>query len=259
MRRNERGFVLVSVIWIAGFLIAVASTFAIAVTLHVKSEANLIGSTRAELAADGLVRLIAYDIADFSVSGDARTLPFDGRPVRCRSSDVDAVIAVQDQGGLIDLNRGSLALLKALFEATADPGGKALALAEAVADFRDSDDIRLGATAAGSESALWLNAPPPKNAPFQSVEEIEQVTPAEMADLDRLKPMLTVYSLQDGIDIDAAPTGLKSLLRLDRGGERSNIPFAPSQHKAFSIDAEAIGADGSRFRRYAIISLLHDE
>jgi hypothetical protein len=60
--KSDDGFVLFSVIWIAGLIAVVASTFAISVHLHVKSEANLAGSMEAELAADGLVRLIAFDL-----------------------------------------------------------------------------------------------------------------------------------------------------------------------------------------------------
>ena len=62
MSKSNDGFVLFSVIWIAGLIAVVASTFAISVHLHVKSEANLGGSMEAELAADGLVRLVAFDL-----------------------------------------------------------------------------------------------------------------------------------------------------------------------------------------------------
>jgi general secretion pathway protein K len=257
MRKNEKGFILVSVIWIAGLLAAVASTFAIAMTLYVKGQANLAGSAKAELAADGLVRLISYELAGLSFEDGARA-PVDGWAFRCRTGERDAVLAVQDQGGLIDLNRSSLALLSHILERVAKPGVAAKALAEAVADFRDADNIRFGATTGGAETSLVPEGPPPKNAPFQSVDEIEQVLPASMVDLERLKPVLTIYSRQDGIDIDAAPSALKATLGLDRGGERSLVPLAPSQHKTFAIDAEVVTADGSRFRRVAMVALTRD-
>jgi general secretion pathway protein K len=257
MRKGEKGFVLFSVIWIAGLLAAVASTFAVAMTLYVKGQANLAGSAKAELAADGLVRSIAYELAGLSFEDGVR-VPTDGRPSICRSGAGSAIIAVQDQGGLIDLNRSSLALLSHVLERTANPGVAAHALAEAVADFRDADDIRYGAATGGAEISLVPGAPPPKNAPFQSVDEIEQVLPASMVDVEKLKPMFTVYSRQDGIDIDTAPSILKTTLGLDRGSERSIVPLAPSQHKTFSVDAEVLNPDGSRFRRIAMIALTHD-
>jgi general secretion pathway protein K len=250
MRKGEKGFVLFSVIWIAGLLAAVASTFAVAMTLYVKGQANLAGSAKAELAADGLVRSIAYELAGLSFADGVR-VPIDGRPSICRSGARSAVIAVQDQGGLIDLNRSSLALLSHLLERTAKPGVAAHALAEA-------DDIRYGAATGGAEISLVPGAPPPKNAPFQSVDEIEQVLPASMVDVEKLKPMFTVYSRQDGIDIDTAPSILKTTLGLDRGSERSLVPLAPSQHKTFSVDAEVLTPDGSRFRRIAMIALTRD-
>src|SRR5438067_665675 len=105
MRRSKgnEGFVLVSVIWIAGLIAIVASTFAVAVGLHVKGEANLAGSMKAEFAADGLARLIAYRLASPPVAEAGPGMPADSEPVRCRlDGDGSAIVAVQDQGGLLD-------------------------------------------------------------------------------------------------------------------------------------------------------------
>jgi general secretion pathway protein K len=256
---NDEGFVLVSVLWIAGLLAAVASTFALAVRLHVMSEANLAGSMEAELAADGLVRLIAYRLAAEPFLETGGEMAVNGEPNLCRfDQDKHAVFTVQDQGGLVDLNRAPLNVLATLIEKASRQGSDPLTLAEALADFRDSDDIRFGVTSGGPEESLIAGGPGMKNAPFQSVDEIEEVIPAAMADLARLKPLLTVYSRQDGIDPDVAPKALTSLLALDRENDRAAVPLAPSRHTVFAIDAEMTGRDGSKFRRIAMMSILRD-
>jgi general secretion pathway protein K len=256
--KSNEGFVLVSTIWIVGLLAVIASTFAIAVRLYVKGEANLIGSMEAELAADGLVRSIAYRIASASFA-EAREIPVDGSPLHCELGESrGAMVSVQDQGGLVDLNRASLNVLATLIEKAGKPGSDGKSLAEALADFRDSDSIRFGVTGGGQEQSLIATGPSMKNAPFQSVDEIDQVIPAEMADLGKLKRVFTVYSRQDGIDPDAAPAELKAMIDLDRDKGRASIPLAPSQHKTFAIDAEVTGGDGSKFRRVAMVSILRE-
>ena len=261
MRRSigNEGFILVSVIWIAGLIAIVASNFAVAVSLHVRGEANLAGSMEAEFAADGLVRLIAFRLASASAAQSRQGAPTDGELVRCSlDGGRSATVAVQDQGGLLDLNRASLQALAALIGKATRSGSDPLSLAEAIADFRDSDDVRLGVTKGGPEEGLVAGGPGMKNAPFQSVDEIEQVIPADMADLHALKRLFTVYSHEDGIDLSAAPAELRSMI--DGGGDKLSaaIPIAPSQHKSFAIDAEVAATDGSRFRRSAIVSILRE-
>jgi general secretion pathway protein K len=259
LSKSNDGFVLFSVIWIAGLIAVVASTFAISVHLHVKSEANLAGSMEAELAADGLVRLITFDLGSAPLNNAGGQIPIDGKAVFCEiDSTRRAAVTVQDQGGLVDLNRASLNVLATLVGKTAASASDGLSLAEALADFRDSDSIRFGVTKGGPEDSLIVDGPGMKNAPFQSVDEIEQVIPPTMTDLARLKRMVTVYSRQDGIDPDVAPVELKAILGLDPDGEMVAIPFAVSQHRTFAIDVEVTVGDGSKFRRLAMVSILRD-
>jgi general secretion pathway protein K len=257
--RNDDGFVLFSVIWIVGLLAVVASTFAIAVRFHVRGEANLSSSVEAELAADGVVRLIGYRLAHAPLGEAVTGIPINSEPFVCRlGEDGHAIVSVQDQGGLVDLNRAPHNALAAVIDKTADQAGAGTEFAAAVADFRDADGERFGAAGDGSEESLISDGPPPKDAPFQSVDEIEQVIPADAVDLRTLKTMLTVYSRQDGIDPATAPRLLRAMIEQGSEAGGTAIPLAPTQHKTFAIDAEVTVARGSKFRRIAMISLLRE-
>jgi general secretion pathway protein K len=70
---------------------------------------------------------------------------------------------------------------------------KAVALAAAIVDFRDEDDVP-GVN--GAESAAYRAAglaQGPKNAPFETVTELDQVLGMDLALLNRLRVVATVH------------------------------------------------------------------
>lgn len=257
MSRHDRdGFVLFSVIWIAGLLAVIATTFAISTRLHVKSQANLAQSYQVEVEADGIVRLIGSRLAQARLAdGTSFALPMDGRMVACDLDDkAQVLVSLQDQAGLVDLNQTSPAALKAVFEKLGIQKGELIA--KALVDFRDQDESAFEGS--GDEVSLVPSGPGLKNAAFQSVDEIAQAVPESMADLSRISSLFTVYSLQGGVDPAVAPTQLKPLL--DAAGASSlgegHAPTAQSPRKTFAIDVQVRLASGLAFRRIAIVTLL---
>jgi type II secretory pathway component PulK len=255
--RNDRdGFVLFSVIWIAGLLAVIATTFAISIRLHIKSQANLAQSYQAEVAADGIAKLIAYSLAQTRLVDNASfSLPVDGSLISCALADkAQADIALQDQGGLIDLNQTSPAVLAMILNQLGVP--QAELIAEALVDFRDQDQTAF--EGGGEEVSLVTGGPGLKNAAFQSVDEIAQAIPESMANLSALSSLFTVYSLQEGVDPSVAPQRLKALIGTSgsSAGGGGSIPTAFSPRTAFAIDIQVELATGVTFRRIAIVALL---
>ena len=56
---NDKGFVLVSVIWIAGLLAVLATAFRISVRSHILAGRNIVQGERARYLADGMVEFMA--------------------------------------------------------------------------------------------------------------------------------------------------------------------------------------------------------
>lgn len=255
-RRADEGFVLFSVIWIAGLIAVIATTFAIATRLHIKSQASLAQAYQAEAEADGIVRLIGARLAQARfIDGATFALPMDGSVVSCEGGNKAQVsMSLQDQAGLIDLNQTSPATLRSII------GRLGVAQAEAVAralvDYRDQDQTAFDGS--GDEISLVAGGPGPKNAAFQSVDEIAQVIPESMADLSPLSSLFTVYSLQQGIDPAVAPPLLKAFV--DASGmssaDNGRIPTALSPRKAFAIDVAVEPEPRVTFRRVAVVTLL---
>ena len=247
----QDGFVLIAVIWIAGILAVVATTFTLSVRAHIRAVALEAVLAKAEGVADGLVQLTAYQLSRQMAQGDTAKLPaLNGSPVTCRTSnDTVATIRIQDQGGLVDLNRASAALLAKVITSTGTREQDALRAAHALIDFRDSDHAPAGGGM--EEATLVPRGPGIKNAAFQSVDEIAQTLPETAVDLKRLAAYLTIYSRQEGFDPKTAPADLRRLIASHESERFHSI----SQRRYFAIDVEAVSA-GVAFRRIAIIALV---
>lgn len=253
-RGYEDGFVLVSVIWIAGLLAVVATAFAITTRSHTLAGSNAIHNTRAEYVANGMALATALKLAGAS---DARSIfQLNGANTFCKwSNDISVSISVQDQGGLVDLNTASPKLLEALLRGVGASEIEAGKIVEALQDFRDPDSI---SSSGGSESVLFPGKSyGPKNGPLTVREEIDQVPELKDEFFDKLIALLTVHSQQPGIDFSVAPPALLDLLGHTGSTNDALVRFAsPSPGKIFLIGATAVLKNGSRYHRQALISVL---
>jgi hypothetical protein len=266
--RGDGGFVLVSVLWLLALLTLVMLVLLTAVRLDVRATGQLIGHAEAEALADGLLRLVALRLGDsnrrpLADAGFAR----DGTPMRCGHGDAAVAIAATDVAGLVDLNAASANLLEWLLHGLGVAPEKAVALAAAIVDFRDEDDVP-GPN--GAESAAYRAAGlghGPKNAPFETVTELDQVLGMDLALLNRLRAVATVHSRQPGIDASVAPRELLAAAassRTDvaaasptRGGPGpADIPSEfriPSRARAYRVTVGVQLLGGGRFAREAVI------
>ena len=250
LESSDAGFVLVSVIWIAGLLAVVATAFAITVRSHTLAGSNIIYNTRAELVADGMALVTALRLASSANANESSKL--NGEPNHCRwSDDIAVAISIQDQGGLVDLNTASPSLLLALMRGLGEDDLKSAEIVAALQDFRDPDSQ---SASGGIEPAYFPGkAYGAKNAPLAIPEEIDQVPELDDALFHKLMPFVTVTSQQSGIDLSSVPQKLLDLL----GTRDAAARFAsPSPAKTFSIDVTAELKNGSRYRRQALVSLL---
>ena len=251
---EEDGFVLVSVIWMAGLLAVVATAFAITVRSHTLSGSNIIYNTRAEYVADGMTVFTALQLANPANAGAYPKV--NGEAAFCVWPGETAVaISVQDQGGLVDLNTASPELMGTLLRKLGTDDGMSAGIIAALQDFRDPDQV---STDGGPEPVAYPGKPyGPKNAPFAIAGEIDQIPQISDGLLGELLPLVTVYSQQSGIDLSVAPQHILQLLSNGNSADAELAGFAsPTSAKTFSIDVTAELKNGARYRRVAIISIL---
>ncbi|KMO44766.1 hypothetical protein VQ03_01435 [Methylobacterium tarhaniae] len=216
---GEAGFVLLSVLAI---LIVVGAVLAAAI-LQVRSATGL-AQARAEAvrlqgAADGIARLIAYELELGRTYRQAGTgLPEDGTVVACPlAPGRTALLSLQDQGTLIDLNATPRPAMEEAFRLLGVPDREALTLGAEIVDYRDPDDVPEPNGGAELPQYRTRSLPwGPRNAPFASVDEIDRLPSMNPVLAARLRPVLTVYNEGGRFDLAALvrranPSAIRSL------------------------------------------------
>jgi len=226
-RRDDEGIALIAVLGVLILLSIVAAWMSRETRMEVSISHNMVDVATARAAADAGIQRAILDL--MSVPGP-KQVRADGRMYAWHFGGSTVQISIRNEGTKIDLNHAPETNLSALFVSVGVDASKAQSLADAIADFRDADNFphRHGAEAAEYVAAglPWL----PKNAPFETVEELEQVLGMTPQVYKRVAPYLTTY-----------------------------YPPAPSMFaepaEAYSIRAEAKGAQGAAFVRAAIVQL----
>lgn len=268
--RHDQGFALVIVISAIGLLALAAAGFAQVTRSQVRAAASAVGSSTAQALADSGVELAVLELV-LARQDPAyqRRFAVSEQPYVCDAGDGRRLaVSITDEAGKVDLNAAGNRLLQALLAGVGAPASEALA--DAIIDFRDDDSIK---RPQGAERDDYRAAgrPGPKNAPFSVVEEIEQVLGIDSALAARLRPHVTVYSAQPGIDTASASRQLIAILAhglnndsgptepasggSDDRGVTTPLPFAGAQgRRFFAVHAEAF-ALSSAFVREAIVEL----
>ena len=225
---RARGLALVSVLWVLTLLSLMAASFTNTTRTEVNLARNEAESARAEAMADAGVNAAILGLLtnnpqrEWRVDGTVYAWRFEGGELRANA---------WDEGGKIDLNVGSNAVLKSLFEAAGVDADKAAALVDAIVDFRDPNDLR---QLNGAEDQDYHAAGLPygaKDAPFETVDELRQVLGMTPALFDTVAPALTVYGRQRTPFEPIAPPLVKAALsgaKLEDGeGQNQGASQAP--------------------------------
>jgi general secretion pathway protein K len=193
---KARGAALLLVLWLVALLTALVGSFALAArTEHLQGQVLARGVEAGALARAG----IEYAVWRMGREDRRQRWMADGREYRWDPGTLapggEVSIRIVDEQGKVDLNMADAGLLSALFQAGGSGRAQAAALAAAILDWRDVDD--LAQPGGGAEDRDYAAAGLPygaADAPFASVAELEQVLGMTPALFARVAPHLTVFS-----------------------------------------------------------------
>lgn len=197
------GFALLGALWLMVFLSVVGLDFALRVRSQTARAMSIAERAAASAAAEGCIAWAGDVLAERlrqsggGASGAAEVLDPWREPYRLLSDTVEiggawCTVRLEDAGARLHLNRASEAELRGLLRALGVDARKADALAQAILDWRDADDLR---RAEGGERAEYVKeglVALPANGPFGSVDELRRVMGVTPGIFARVAPHLLV-------------------------------------------------------------------
>lgn len=190
--RRARGAALLLVLWLIALLTALVGAFALNARIEALQGRVLSGGLQAQEVARAGVEYALVRLAD---SEPAMRWNPDGRTYQWSFAGSEVQIEIVDETGKIDLNQAQLPLLSALMQAVGVERDVAERVAASIVDWRDAD--QLTQPGGGAEDPDYAAAQLPygaKDAPFETVAEVEQVLGMTPQLFERIEPHLTIYS-----------------------------------------------------------------
>lgn len=192
---RARGIAFILVLWVIAMLSILLGSFAMIARTENLQSRHLFDTTRARYAAEAGLNLAVYELRK---NDPAERWVGDGRPYTFGYGDAELDVRITDESGKFDLNSaaqsGDPAQLIHLFVSRGVEQDRAETLADAVLDWVDPDeDTRLKGAELAQYRAAGL-AYGPRNAPFDTVSELQQVLGMNYPLYQQLEPALTIYS-----------------------------------------------------------------
>jgi general secretion pathway protein K len=187
----QRGVALILVLWVIALMSVLLGSFALIARTENLQARHLLDATTARYAAEAGLERAVYELR----SADPLTRWVgDGRPYEFAFGNAKVRVELTDESGKIDINSADDTLLQSLFASVGVDPDQAAALSDAIQDWRDADDDvhPHGAEAAQykSQGLTYL----PRNAPFQTVSEVQQVFGMNYELYARIEPAITIYA-----------------------------------------------------------------
>ncbi len=247
--RSDEGIALIAVLWTLVLLSLIAAALSFETRINDRIARNVADSAATRAAANAGIERAILDLVDASGTENEK-FHTDGTVYDWPFAKCIVHISIRDEFSKVNLNQAPEALLASLFSSVGIDAATAQSLADAIADFRDVDDLpRLR----GAEEAQYRAAGltwGPKNAPFESIEELQQVLGMRAQIYKRIIPDLTIRSWGT---VNPTLAGDRVTTVLRRVGFRD---FADSQGIVYSIRAEAKSSNGATFVREATAQIF---
>ncbi|MEO8672533.1 MAG: type II secretion system protein GspK [Tahibacter sp.] len=191
MHRPQSGVAFILVLWVIALISIVLGSFAVIARTENLQARHLFDSVAARYAAEAGIHRAVYELRN---PDPLTRWVADGRPYEFLFDGIKISVKLTDDSGKVDMNVADVVLLKALFVSSGIEETKADELADAIIDWRDPDDL-VGAH--GAESSEYKSAGlkyRPRNAPFETVSEIQQVLGMDYDIYSKIEKAITLYS-----------------------------------------------------------------
>lgn len=217
INRKQSGVAMIVVLW----MIMVMMTLAASLLYATRTESSMVDSARRSANARAIADAAAhYAVMQLYLPNKERDLQLGGAPLLWEYEGAKIEIRAVGENGLIDINYASRPLLQLILKQTGMDEQAVENMLDVLEDFRDVDDLR---RLNGAEDADYENEGLPfgaKDAPFERIEELQQVLGMTPQLYQALTRYLTVNSGASGINPMLAP---RQTLLLIAEGEAAKV------------------------------------
>lgn len=250
--KRIRGAALLLVLWLVALLTSLIGAFALTARME-SLQGRLL--SRGVIADEAARAGLEYALTRVNDSDPRLQWRPDGRDYAWRFGDARVRVRIVDESGKIDLNAADNTMLTGLWQALGVEQAQAAQLAGAIMDFRDRDP--LSQPQGGAEDPQYAEAELPygaKDAPFETVAELQQVLGMTPELYAKAEPYLTVYGglprpdpqFADGVVLQAMGLDSQTLLEQRHAPADTGVtqPFVGFGSGTYSIDSRARLPDG---------------
>ena len=188
---GQRGVALVLVLWAIALMAVLLGSFALIAHTEQLESRHVFDAVTARYDAQAGLERAVFELRN---SDPAQRWVADGRPYEFVFDKAKVSVEINDESGKVDLNVADETMLTSLFISVGVEMDRAAALADAIADWRDPDDLP---RPNGAEVAEYKNAGlayGPRNATFQTPSEVQQVLGMDYELYRKIEPAITIYS-----------------------------------------------------------------
>jgi len=232
------------------WLLVLLTTITVALTATVRSEVRAVGNTvemtKARYAAQAGVELGVINL----LVPQAQRWPADGSVRELAVRDISVRIATVDEAGKIDINHAAAEVLASLMTQSGVAMDRAGAIADAILDWRDVDDMRRLNGAEDFEYRMAGRNYGAADRGFHSVDELLQVLGMDPEIFAAIEPALTVHSGLPGTNPQLASPQVASVL--------AGLPAAQTNASglSYTILVEATTPQGIISRIAATVAIV---
>ena len=267
--KNDKGFALVSTLWVISLL----SVIALGISSNAKRDAQIAQNYLAAAQAEQLLSAgIQTAIFDLLTQPRSRNTGLFSKTYRTNAGQIK--IDVRDEAGKVDLNTASWALLEKLISSAVKSPEETSSIIDAIFDWRDADSTKRPYGAEISSYSSLDKSGSIKNDKFEYIDELAHVAGISPIIFRELKPSITTISKKRGIDPSFASNKLIGAIlgNAEKNSEqlaeatslsnnyRSNIAklgqlgvsrrlFSSPSRSAYSIIAEATMKSGAQLTK----------
>lgn len=198
-------------------MLVLLSIMAASFAKTIQREISLAGNTRNLAQATAIAEAgVHYAMLMLLPNDPMQKWRADGTVYDISLAGAQVRVQVQDEMGKFDLNTADEPLLRNLLKSIGLDEDEAIQITDAIADWRDGDDLKRLSGAEKEDYRAAGLAYGPTDQAFQSVEELQMVLGVSPETYQKLEALVTVHSGQKGIDpTKASEEALKALPNVD--------------------------------------------